>query len=127
MKTKTMITMSKFSLVKKTSVLFGELNWDDTYAVKLKYTYFPIGNYGNNGPAWFDGIPEGLYLTGLEVISSKWVNKGYCALLFAHYGLVIDEARPMLGIDNERYPLIYISFVHVTQQLYGKLKIDSVL
>lgn len=124
MKLKMMLQISKLPLVHKNAVLFEELNWHDDYTVKLKYTYFPQEKEDND-PAWFDGVPEGLYLTGLDVISSKWVNRGYCALLFARYGLVIDEAYPMLEIDNEHHPLVRISFVHASEQLYGELKIDS--
>jgi len=56
-----------------------------------------------------------MYLVGLEIISEKWVNKGFCGMLLETYGLVLDEANPMVkkGNRGNEESLIYLSFDHI--------------
>ena len=63
----------------------------------------------------FKNVKEGNYLVGLGIISEKWVNKGFCGMLLETYGLVLDEANPMvkMGDRGNEESLIYLSFNHV--------------
>ena len=63
----------------------------------------------------FKNLKEGMYLVGLEIISERWVNKGFCGMLLETYGLVLDEANPMVkkGDRGDEESLIYLSFDHV--------------
>lgn len=63
----------------------------------------------------FKNLKEGMYLVGLEIISEKWVNQGFCGMLLEKYGLVLDEANPMVKKENRvsEKSLIYLSFDHI--------------
>lgn len=61
-------------------------------------------------------MKEGLYLTGMQIISEKWVNKGFCASLFATFGIILDEAYPV-EMKKDAYgiqkTMLYLNFEHI--------------
>lgn len=63
----------------------------------------------------FKNLKQDMYLVGLEIISEKWVNKGFCAMLLETYGLVLCEANPMekKGDRGDEESLIFLSFKHI--------------
>lgn len=69
----------------------------------------------------FKKIKKGVYLIGLELISDKWVNKGFCAMIFENFGLVLKQANPIVK-KNDIYheqSLVYLSFEHIGLAVYS--------
>ena len=78
----------------------------------------------------FKNLKQGDYLVGLDVISDKWVNKGFCAMLLEKYGLVLDESTPMVkkadyyeGWQKEE-SFVYLSFQHIAYSVCPPLLVS---
>ena len=86
------------------------------YFVKPIYKYLPDkDSWDGEEKDKFNNVREGLYLVGLEIISDRWVNKGFCLRLLESYGLVLDEANPMVkkGDRGDEDSFIYLNFNHI--------------
>ena len=88
------------------------------YFVKPIYRYLPDTDRLDDeekAKYKFKNVKEGLYLVGLEIISDRWVNKGFCGMLLETYGLVLDEANPMVkkGDRGDEKSLVYLNFDHI--------------
>ena len=90
----------------------------DKYLLRPIYTYLPNMSELNDEERKdykFKDVKEGLYLTGLEVVSDQWVNKGFCAALLERFGLVLNEAFPIKRISNysSEKTMIMLNFKHI--------------
>lgn len=88
------------------------------YFVKPIYKYLPDTDGLDDeekAKYKFKNVKEGLYLVGLEIISDRWVSKGFCGMLLETYGLVLDEANPMVkkGDRGNEDSLVYLKFDHI--------------
>lgn len=116
-----MINIKEFPLLdqEKCKEMFSaDMSFSGYYFIKPIYEWLPdFSGLDDEEKAKyiFKNLKEGMYLVGLEVISEKWVNKGFCRMLLETYGLVLNEANPMVkkGDRNEEESLIYLSFEHV--------------
>ena len=89
------------------------------YLVKPIWTYLPDFDEMDDAEKKkykLRSIKEGLYLTGLELISDKWVNKGFCASIFSTFGIILDEAYPV-EMKSEHYKteksMVFLRFEHI--------------
>jgi hypothetical protein len=112
-----------FPLVENTEchdLFTGEGSFIGIYSMKPIFEWLPNFNgldEEEKKEYKYKNIKEGNYLVGLEVISDRWVNKGFCGMLLECYGLVLDEAYPMSKIGDSKFdenPMIYLKFDHIT-------------
>jgi hypothetical protein len=96
----------------------SQTSFSECYFMKPIYTFLPDFSYlaEEEKPGYlFKNLEEGQYLIGLEIISEKSVGMGFCSMLLKSYGLVLDEATPMIKKNNKRdeESFIYMSFRHI--------------
>jgi len=96
----------------------AEGSFTDGFFVKPIYRYLPDFDGLNEEEKIdykFKNVKKGLYLVRLEIISDRWVNPGFCGMLLKTYGLVLDEANPMVKRwdSGNEVSFVYLNFDHI--------------
>ena len=124
---KTKITINGFPLLREdecNGLFSAEYCFTGNYFLKPIYRWLPdFRDMDDEEKAEYNlkNVKEGLYLVRLEIISDRWVNKGFCGMLLEKYGLVLDEANPMVkkGDGGDENSLVYLNFDHIALAVYS--------
>jgi len=125
-----MITIKGFPLLHEDecdTMFSADQSWAGEFFIKPKYKWLPDSREDEEREGYLlKDIKPGMYLVGLEVISDRWLNKGFCAMLLNHYGLVLDESYPMARMDNYKHEKTYVhySFEHITDHSHNPLEVS---
>lgn len=105
---------------------FFSEEYENEYLIKPIFKYLPdFDGMGANEKRnyKFKHLKEGRYLVGMEIISDKWVNKGFCANLFRFFGLILDESYPVVMNKNEystEKSMVFLRFEHILFDISNK-------
>lgn len=110
---------------------FSSDMWGGDYLIKPILTWLPDFDEMDDEEKKkykLKNLKEGLYLTAMEIISDKWVNKGFCASLFSTFGIILDEAYPVeMKADHYKTEksMLFLRFEHIYLDARGNGEDDE--
>ena len=117
-----MINLNGFPLLHEDEckeMFSSENSWAGYYFIKPIYRWLPDFQQlddDERAKYKFKNVKKGMYLVGLKIIADRWVNKGFCGTLLERYGLVLDEANPIIKKGDSKYDgesMIMLNFDHI--------------
>jgi hypothetical protein len=99
--------------------IWSEAEVDEKYLTRPIFQYLPdLEDRTEEEKAKYPlkDLREEPYLVGMEIVSPEWINRAFCSHLFEWFGLILDEANPIVKRRNSyqtETEMVYIKMEHL--------------